>query len=173
MYIDFLPFLISREFGLNTDIFETNIINIAVLVFGLFNFVGGFLKTSLAERKLKIKDAVEESESQLAASTERFEEAQKQLNQINLIIAEIQTETEKVKSDMLTNEFTQATELITKQFASASRVIQDREQLVIYYVLRQVLQLTLFQAFRIFLVSRKISGQNQSYFGEKYPAHCR
>jgi len=161
MYIDFLPFLLSREFGLNTDIFETNVINIAILVFGLFNFVGGFLKTSLSERKQKIKETVQESESQLAASNERFEEAQKQVDQMNLIISEIKAETEKVKSEMLANEFTQATDLITKQFASASRIIQDREQLVIYYILRQVLQLTLFQAFRIFLISRSIQGQKQ------------
>lgn len=161
MSIDFLPFLISREFGLNTDIFETNVINIAVLVFGLFNFVGGFLKTSLSERKQKIQETVQESESQLAAATERFEEVQKQLDQMDLIIAEIKTETEKVKSEMLTNEFTQAANLITKQFTSASRIIRDREQLVIYYVLRQVLQLTLFQAFRIFLVSCSLNGQHQ------------
>lgn len=161
MYIDFFPFLISREFGLNTDIFETNLINIAILIFGLFNFVGGFLKTSLSERKQKIKETVQESERQLATSNQRFEEAQKQLDQMNLIIAEIKTETEKVKSEMLMNEFTQATALITKQFSSASRIIQDREQLVIYYVLRQVLQLTLFQAFRIFLISQTIKGQKQ------------
>lgn len=80
---------------------------------------------------------------------------------MDLIIAEIKTETEKVKSEMLTNEFTQAANLITKQFTSASRIIRDREQLVIYYVLRQVLQLTLFQAFRIFLVSCSLNGQHQ------------
>jgi len=160
-FIDFFPILVSREFGLNTDILETNIINIAILVFGLFSFVGGILKTSMAERKQKIVESVQASENRINEARLRFEEAQRQLDQVNLIISEIKTETDSVKSDILTREFSQANELITKQFASASSIIKDREQLIIYYVLRQVLQLTLFQAFRLFLLSMSVKGQHQ------------
>jgi F-type H+-transporting ATPase subunit b len=159
--IDFFPILISREFGLNTDIFETNIINIAILCFGLFNFVGGILKTSMLERKQKIVESVQASENRINEARLRFEEAQKQLDQVQLIISEISNETKAVKSEILTREFAQANELITKQFASASSVIKDREQLIVYYVLRQVLQLTLFQAFRLFLLSTKVDGQKK------------
>jgi F0F1-type ATP synthase membrane subunit b/b' len=159
--MDLFPILISREFGLNTDILETNIINIAILVFGLFNFLGGILKTSMSERKQKIVESVEASENRINEAQLRFNEAQKQLEQVQLIVSEIKNETKVVKSEMLTTEFTKANELITKQFASASKVIQDREQLIIYYVLRQVLQLTLFQAFRLFLLSMSIKGQHE------------
>jgi F-type H+-transporting ATPase subunit b len=159
--MDLFPILISREFGLNTDILETNIINIAILVFGLFNFLGGILKASMSERKQKIVESVEASENRINEAQLRFSEAQKQLDQVQLIVSEIKNQTKVVKSEMLTTEFTEANELITKQFASASKVIQDREQLIIYYVLRQVLQLTLFQAFRLFLLSMSIKGQHK------------
>jgi F-type H+-transporting ATPase subunit b len=160
-FIDSFPILVSREFGLNTDILETNIINIAILVFGLFSFVGGIVKTSMAERKQKIVESVQASENRINEARLRFEEAQRQLEQVNLIISEIKRETDTVKSDILTREFNKANSLITKQFESSSSVIQDREQLIIYYVLRQVLQLTLFQAFRLFLLSMSVKGQHQ------------
>lgn len=159
--MDLSSILVSREFGLNTDIFETNVINIAILVFGLYNFVGGILKTSMSERKQKIVESVQASENRINDARLRFEEAEKQLEQVQLIVSEIKNETRTVKSDMLNKEFAQANDLITKQFASASSVIQDREQLIIYYVLRQVLQLTLFQSFRLFLLSMSIKGQHQ------------
>jgi len=160
-FIDFLPILVTREFGLNTDIFETNVINIAILVFGLVSFVGEILKTSMLEREQKIVESVQASENRITEARLRFEEAQKQLNQVHLIISEIKNETKVVKTDILTREFSQANDLITKQFASASSVIQDREKLVIYYVLRQVLQLTLFQAFRLFLLSMSVKGSHK------------
>jgi len=159
--INFFPILLGREFGINTDIFETNIINIVILCVGLFNFVGGILKTSMAERKQKILESVQASENRINEARLRFEEAQKQLDQVQLIISEIKTETNSVKSDILTREFAQANDLITKQFTSASNLLKDREQLITYYVLRQVLQLTLFQAFRLFLLSMSVKGQHQ------------
>jgi len=159
--IDVLSILVSHEFGINTDVFETNIINIAILLFILFNFVGGALKASMAERKQTIIESVEGSENRINEARLRFDEAQKQLEQVELILTEIKNETKLVKSEMLKTEFSKANELITKQFASASRVIKDRERLIFYYVLRQVLQLTLFQAFRLFLLSVSIKGQKQ------------
>ena len=114
----------------------------------------------MLERKQKIVESVQASENRITEARLRFEEAQKQLNQVHLIISEIKNETKVVKTDILTREFSQANDLITKQFASASSVIQDREKLVIYYVLRQVLQLTLFQAFRLFLLSMSVKGSH-------------
>jgi F-type H+-transporting ATPase subunit b len=162
-FIDFSFILVNREFGLNTDILETNIINIAILFFGLFSFVGGILKTSMGERKQKIVESVQASENRINEARSRFEEAKKQLEQVQLIVLEIKNETKLVKSDMVKKEFLQATNLINQQFDSASNVIQDREQLIFYYVLRQVLQLTLFQSFRLFLLLMSVKGQHQRF----------
>lgn len=42
-----------NSIGINTDILETNLINITILIVVLVQFVGGALTTSLADRKQK------------------------------------------------------------------------------------------------------------------------
>jgi F-type H+-transporting ATPase subunit b len=147
--------LANEGISLNTDILETGLINILVLLAILIYTGRDFLGSLLEERRTTIIKGVQDAEDRLNESQKRLIEAQKQLNQVQLIISEIKSETKVVKSDILTREFSQANDLIVKQFSSASSVIQDREQLIIYYILRQVLQLTLFQAFRLFLLSVK------------------
>ena len=38
-----LPLLATEGFGLNLNLFETNVLNWAVVVFGLYKFLPGFL----------------------------------------------------------------------------------------------------------------------------------
>ena len=61
-----------KGFALNTDIFETNIINIVLLVGILFKVLGDALKTSLASRKQKIIDDVNDAEKRLSNAKERL-----------------------------------------------------------------------------------------------------
>ena len=53
--------LSDKGFTLNTDIFETNIINIILLVVILFKVLGDALKTSLVNRKQKIIEDVNDA----------------------------------------------------------------------------------------------------------------
>ena len=69
-------FLLSIE--INTDIFEANVINIIILVAGLFNVVGAALKTAMLERKTKILNEVQGAEQSLTAAAERLREAEEQ-----------------------------------------------------------------------------------------------
>ena len=89
-FIGFVPILVSREFGLNTDIFETNVINIAILCFGLFSFVGGILKTSMDEREVKIVESMSAAQKRVQKAIRRYKEAKKQFEQVQLSISEIQ-----------------------------------------------------------------------------------
>ena len=52
----------ALEVSLNTDIFETNVINITLLVGGLFYLLSGALSESLSERQQKILGAILETE---------------------------------------------------------------------------------------------------------------
>ena len=56
IFLNTSTLLNSGNFRLNTDILETNLINIAILIVVLVQFVGGALTTSLADRKQKIID---------------------------------------------------------------------------------------------------------------------
>ena len=50
---------------LQFDLFESNIINLSILVGGLFYLLSGALSESLSERQQKILGAIQESEEKL------------------------------------------------------------------------------------------------------------
>jgi len=53
------------EIALNTDIFETNIINIIIFGGGLFKLLSAALSEGLSERQQRILGAIQESEERL------------------------------------------------------------------------------------------------------------
>jgi F-type H+-transporting ATPase subunit b len=101
-------FLLSIE--INTDIFEANVINIVILVAGLFNIVGAALKTAMLERKTKILNEVQGAEQSLTAATERLREAEEQAGQSSLIIKKIEEKTENSRDQILTSNWSRAYE---------------------------------------------------------------
>ena len=150
-FIGFVPILVSREFGLNTDIFETNVINIAILCFGLFSFVGGILKTSMDERKVKIVESMSAAQKRVQKAIRRYKEAKKQFEQVQLSISEIQKETRAFKYEILGNEFSQTETLIKKQFELSRNEMKDQEQLILYSSLRRVFNILFFKVVRVTL----------------------
>ena len=68
------------EVSLNTDIFETNVINITILAGGLFYLLSGALTESLSERQQKILGAIQESEERLEEATTRLTESETQVS---------------------------------------------------------------------------------------------
>ena len=93
------------EVSLNTDIFETNVINITLLAGGLFYLLSGALSDSLSERQQKILGAIQESEERLQESVTRLTESETQLAQAAMVIDSIQKDAEQtakqVKSSIL------------------------------------------------------------------------
>jgi F-type H+-transporting ATPase subunit b len=97
----------ALEVSLNTDIFETNVINITLLVGGLFYLLSGALSESLSERQQKILGAIQESEERLQEAEKRLTESETQLTQAQMVIDSIKSDAEKtasqVKSSILTD----------------------------------------------------------------------
>ena len=84
----------SGGFGINTDIFDTNIINLAVL-WAIILYAGSdFLTSTLSDRQQKIVTALQEAEEQLSYSKARLAEAEKQVAQTETSITEIKAEAE-------------------------------------------------------------------------------
>ena len=69
----------SEGFGLNLNIFETNIINLAVVVFGLYKFLPGFLGKILERRRTSILSDLKEAEERLAQAKDSFLKAKDEL----------------------------------------------------------------------------------------------
>ena len=70
----------SEGFGLNLNIFETNIINLAVVVFGLYKFLPGFLGKILERRRTTILSDLKEAEERLAQAQDSLSQAKNDLS---------------------------------------------------------------------------------------------
>jgi F-type H+-transporting ATPase subunit b len=84
----------KEGFGINTDIFDTNIINIALL-WAIILYAGSdFLSSTLSDRQQKIVTALQEAEEQLRYSKARLAEAEKQVAQTETSITQIKADAE-------------------------------------------------------------------------------
>lgn len=96
----------DKGWSFNPDIFEANLINLIILVGGLFYLLSGALTESLSERKQKILGAIQESEERLEEAKNRLTESETQLTQAQMVIESIgkdaQVTASQVKSTILT-----------------------------------------------------------------------
>jgi F-type H+-transporting ATPase subunit b len=78
-------------FGLNTNILETNLINLAIVIGVLFFFGRKFLGDTLSERRSKIEEAIREAEQQQKEAAAALADAQQKL-------AQAQAEAERIRA---------------------------------------------------------------------------
>ena len=76
-------------FGLNLDILETNLINLAIIWGVLFYFGSKFLGITLSERRATIEEAIKDAER-------RQREAKKALEEQNQNLAQAQSDAKKI-----------------------------------------------------------------------------
>ena len=73
-------FLATEGFGLNLNLFETNVINWAVVIFGLYKFLPGFLGKMLQKRRDGILLELKDAEDRLTDSKSALEKAKADLS---------------------------------------------------------------------------------------------
>lgn len=78
----------------NPDIFETNVINITILLAGIVYLVNKALSESLNERQERILAVIQDSEERLQQANSRLAESETQLAQAQAVIDSIQTDAE-------------------------------------------------------------------------------
>merc|ERR1712127_497153 len=92
----------------NSDILETGVLNIIVLL-GILVYTGrDFLGSALEERKTTILKGLQDAEDRFEEAEKRLNEAQKQLTQANVVISEIKNETLAAKKVLLDADVYQA-----------------------------------------------------------------
>ena len=94
MTFSLAPLLASHGsgFGLNTNVFDTNIINLAIVIAGLVYFLRGFLGGILERRRAAILADLTDAEERLATATTAVAAAQKELT-------EAQAKAERISAD--------------------------------------------------------------------------
>ena len=80
---------IAEGISFNPDIFEANLVNLIILVGGLFYLLSGALSESLSERQQKILGAIQESEERLEEATKKLADSETQLAQAQIVIESI------------------------------------------------------------------------------------
>lgn len=75
--IDFMP--LGEGFGINTNIFETNIINLTAVVAIVISFVGKNLSSLLDDRRTTILNNLQEASQRAAEAQEKLTQAKNQL----------------------------------------------------------------------------------------------
>lgn len=120
---NFSSLVADSSLGFNPDIFETNVVNLAILVGGIFYLGSNALSESLTERQQRILGAIQESEERLEQATERLAESQKQLEQAQIVIASIGTDAEATAKQIKKSILTEGTQEIERLTASAQAQI--------------------------------------------------
>ena len=131
------------SFGINTDIFETNIINLVIFVGFIFVVLSKSLTETLETRQQKVISSIQEAEDRLQQAQRRFTEAEKQLDQISMIVDSIKTEAETAGSKLKTSILTQGKEDIDRLTTNAKLTITNTEVQVKRQILQQVTTLVI------------------------------
>ncbi len=71
--------LASEGFGLNLNLFETNIINLSVVIFGLYKFLPGFVGKILERRRAAILSDLKDAEERLIQANNSLSKAKEEL----------------------------------------------------------------------------------------------
>ena len=71
----------SHGFGLNLDILEANLINLAIIIAVLVYFGRGVLGKTLSERRAKIEEAITEAETRKSQASSALADQQQKLAQ--------------------------------------------------------------------------------------------
>ena len=82
----------SEGFGLNLNLFETNILNLAVVIFGLYKFLPGFIGKILEKRRSTILTDLKDAE-------ERLTQAKNSLSKAKEELASAKQKAEKIRND--------------------------------------------------------------------------
>tara|TARA_Y100001968_G_scaffold123686_1_gene112706 strand:+ start:105 stop:617 length:513 start_codon:yes stop_codon:yes gene_type:complete len=85
-------FFASEGFGLNLNLFETNILNLAVVIFGLYKFLPGFLGKILEKRRTTILSDLKDAEERLTQAKNSLANAKEEL-------ASAKQKAEKIRDD--------------------------------------------------------------------------
>ena len=133
----------NGSIGLNLDILETGVLNIATLV-GILIYTGkDFLGSILQERKSTIVNSVQDAEDRLNEANRRLSEAQKQLSQAHVVISEIRNETRAAKTNLLKSDANVAKKELINRFERAISNFRSKERVIFLEVKQQIISLVL------------------------------
>jgi F-type H+-transporting ATPase subunit b len=84
--------LFRQSFGFNTNLYETNILNLTVVLAIVIKVVGDSLQTLLSQRRKMILSTLQEADQKARDAKRRLDKAQRDLEETRTYAAEIRTQ---------------------------------------------------------------------------------
>ena len=142
-----LTLLATEGFGLNFNLFETNILNWAVVVFGLYKFLPSFLGKMLQKRREGILLELKDAEDRLSNATIALEKAKSDLllaeEKASQIKADSLKRSEAIKLESEKKAIEEMARIkqsaISDESSEASRAISQLRQEAVELAIRKVL----------------------------------
>ena len=142
-----LSFFATGGFGLNLNLFETNLINWAVVIFGLYKFLPGFLGKMLQKRREGILLELKDAEDRLSKATIALEKAKSDLLLAEEKASQIKTDSLKRSEAIKLESEKKAIEemarikqsAISDESSEASRAISQLRKEAVELAIRKVL----------------------------------
>jgi F-type H+-transporting ATPase subunit b len=135
----------AHGFGINTDIFEANLINLAIVIGVVVYFGRGFLGKVLSERRSAIASEIKESETRKQTALKTQSEQEQKVAQAEAeaqkIVADAQEGAKKTQAEILA----QAIVEIQRLEASASQDTNSSQERAIAELRQRIVELSLKQ----------------------------
>ena len=121
--------LISHEgFGLNTNILETNAINIGLLIGLLIYSFSDVIKSTLKEREESISLNLDTAANKLIFANQQFKDAEEALSAIRLKAKEIKIQTITQKEQLVTSEIQKFKNELVSEIGSYKQLLSERKR---------------------------------------------
>jgi F-type H+-transporting ATPase subunit b len=138
--------LLRQGFGLNTNLFETNILNLAVVLFVVIKFVGDSLRTLLDQRRQTILATLQEIDKKAREAQQRLNEAERSLEQARLRAQEIRKQTTQTIEREVSAIQQQLKSDLDRLQESGRQTVELERQRAIYSISSQISDLAMISA---------------------------
>jgi len=140
------PLILTQGFGINTNILETNLINLSVVIGIVVYFGGGFLVSLLSTRREAIIDSLQDAEKRYMDAIERFTIAEQRLDEAQKKAEIIRLQGEQTARDR-SNQLREAlNDDIQRLSKNVNSLIKSEKAKILEQVCNQVVNSSLGQA---------------------------
>jgi len=154
-----------QGFGVNTNLLETNVLNLAVVIGVVIKVVGDSLRSLLDQRRQAILSTLQEADLKAKEAKERLETAQRTLEEARLRVQEIRIQTVEAIEREKSMAQKQLERDLNRLRDRRDQAIQLERQRTIQVISRQISDLALNSAENILL--RALGSQNSSGLKQK------
>jgi F-type H+-transporting ATPase subunit b len=168
-----LILVMRNGFGLNTNLFETNVLNLAVVVGVVVTVVGDALSVLLKERRDTILSTLQEADEKAIEAKNRLDEAKKSVDESRVRANEIRLNAIQIAERESKEVQKQSKNDIRRLQEANQRIIQLERQQTIQIVSQQVADLAITVAENALLKTFRSNNSIRSKHKELNEKHIR